>query len=116
MLNNKGAKTKPIWVTEVNYGMVSMTSALALSDATQQSFIVRNNVLLAGSGIQRMQWFSWDMYHQGVKLTNFYDWVNLRPAGKSWQVSHSARSARKTSTASPPRLRQQRSSPSPPHR
>ena len=89
MLNNKGAKTKPIWVTEVNYGMVSMTSALDLPDATQQSFIVRNNVLLAGSGIQRMQWFSWDMWHQGVKLTNFFDWVNLRPAGNSWQVSHS---------------------------
>lgn len=66
--------------------------ATALSDAMQQSYLLRTQALLAGAGAQRMVWFAWDLLHVSVHLTPFFGtgrFVDLTPAGQSWQVGYS---------------------------
>ncbi len=91
MAAGKGIK-KPIYVTEINYGVNGISSATALSDAMQQSYLLRTQALLAGAGAQRMVWFAWDLLHVSVHLTPFFGtgrFVDLTPAGQSWQVGYS---------------------------
>ena len=88
MIAGKGIK-KPIWVTEINYGIKGINDSADYSDATQQAYVIRTQALFAGSGTQRMTWWSWDSLWQGVHLTPDKDWVNLTPAGRSWEVGYS---------------------------
>jgi hypothetical protein len=56
---------KPIWNTEINYGMRSGsnggTKAVPIAAATQASYVIRTYLLNASQQVQRVHWYAWDM-------------------------------------------------------
>lgn len=57
--------TKPIWNTEVNYGMrtgtFGGTRAAAVAPARQAALVARTYLLNAARGVKRVHWYSWNM-------------------------------------------------------
>jgi hypothetical protein len=57
--------SKPIWNTEVNYGMrtgsYGGTRALPISAQRQAAYVARTYLLNAANGVRRVHWYSWDM-------------------------------------------------------
>ena len=53
---------KPVWNTEVNYGMPfgGGQAALPLSAAKQAAYVVRTYLLNRANGVDRVYWYSWD--------------------------------------------------------
>lgn len=58
-------RRKPIWNTEVNYGLQSGAlgghRAVRISDAKQASYVVRTYLLNAANGVKRVFWYRYDM-------------------------------------------------------
>jgi hypothetical protein len=50
---------KPIWNTEINYGLVAGRVAAKPGDV-QRAYVARTFLLNAASGIQRVFWYAWD--------------------------------------------------------
>lgn len=53
---------KPVWTTEVNYGLVkggSTDPVVELGPARQAAFVVRTYLLQAAAGVQRVYWYGW---------------------------------------------------------
>jgi hypothetical protein len=63
--------TKPIWNTEINYGMRSVGAAPISADA-QAAYVLRTYLLNAANGVQRVDWYAWDMGYlpNGTTLGN----------------------------------------------
>ena len=57
--------TKPIWNTEINYGMQSGslggTKAATITAERQAAYVIRTYLLNAARGIKRVYWYSYDM-------------------------------------------------------
>jgi hypothetical protein len=55
--------SKPIWNTEINYGLQIGGGGTAgkISTARQQAYVVRTFVLNAANGVKRVYWYSWDL-------------------------------------------------------
>ena len=54
--------TKPVWTTEVNYGMVkggSTDPVVDLSPARQAAFVARTYLLQAAADVRRVYWYGW---------------------------------------------------------
>ncbi|HZP61172.1 MAG TPA: glycosyl hydrolase [Opitutaceae bacterium] len=54
-----GGKTKPIWVTEVGWGIQdgSTSGQMAIDETTQAKFLVRAYALLLSAHVQRIYWY-----------------------------------------------------------
>lgn len=56
---------KPIWNTEVNYGMrtgtYGGTPAIPISDSAQAAYVVRTYLLNAANKVKRVHWYSYDL-------------------------------------------------------
>ena len=63
--------SKPIWNTEINYGMRSVGAA-PISTAAQAAYVLRTYLLNAANGVQRVDWYAWDMGYlpNGTTLGN----------------------------------------------
>ncbi|MGZ4593899.1 MAG: hypothetical protein ACXV3C_08525 [Actinomycetes bacterium] len=60
--------TKPIWNTEVNYGMAGGGTGVTpppISSARQAAYVVRTYVLNANARIERVFWYAWDLQSIG---------------------------------------------------
>lgn len=51
--------SKPIWNTEVNYGMTGKP-VRALSNSRQAAYVARTYLLNAANGVQRVYWYGWE--------------------------------------------------------
>ncbi len=54
--------TKPLWNTEINYGLVSGGSAdpvLELGEERQAAYVIRTYLLNASAGVRRVFWYGW---------------------------------------------------------
>lgn len=71
---------KPIWNTEVNYGMTGKP-VKALSNSRQAAYVARTYLLNAANGIQRVYWYGWET--QSIVSTRMVtsDLSSLTPAG-----------------------------------
>jgi len=95
--------TKPIWNTEVNYGMrtgtFGGTRAAAIPPARQAAYVARTYLLNAAKGVKRVHWYSWNMGYLAsggtlgnTLLTNPSDGTTRTLAGnafalvKGWMV------------------------------
>jgi len=56
----KNGVQKPIWNTEVNYGLIGGQTVSPLSAARQASYVARTYLLNAANGIKRVHWYAWD--------------------------------------------------------
>lgn len=85
----RAARGKPMWNTEVNYGVVGAGSrARKISGAKQAAFVARTLVLNAANSIRRVYWFSW--FPNPAHNTHLAqdDLTTLTRAGRAWQVTH----------------------------
>ncbi|MGZ5399606.1 MAG: hypothetical protein ACXWDM_06290 [Nocardioides sp.] len=88
----QGARGKPVWNTEINYGLVSGASggdpAQKISNARQAAFVARTYLLNAASDVRRVYWYSWTV----GKIANTHlvkaNQTTLTPAGRAYQVVH----------------------------
>ncbi|HEX4699563.1 MAG TPA: hypothetical protein VH857_09420 [Actinomycetes bacterium] len=75
---------RPIWNTEVNYGLTGSSSVRPASTDRQVGNVVRTYVLNAENGVRRVYWYSWDLL--GLSNTPLVqsDRVTLTPAGQAF--------------------------------
>jgi hypothetical protein len=86
MLRNLGVR-KPIWNTEINYGLQTGGGGTArkISGKRQASNVVRTYLLNAAEGVQRVFWYSWEQ--QALANTRMsYRNGGLAPAGKAYRT------------------------------
>jgi hypothetical protein len=84
----KAARKKPVWNTEINYGLLGGPTAKKIPDAKQAAFVARTLLLNAASQVRRMYWYGWA---QG-RIANTHlvqdDRTTLTRAGHTWQEVH----------------------------
>ena len=89
--------SKPIWNTEVNYGMrggtFGGTRARSISSELQASYVIRTYLLNAAKGVRRVHWYTWNMgYLPGggtlgnTMMTNPANGTSRTLAGKSFAL------------------------------
>lgn len=92
--------SKPIWNTEVNYGMrtgpYGGTKASPISAERQAAYVIRTYLLNGSRGIKRVHWYTWNMgYLAGggtlgnTLLVNPSDGTTLTLAGKAFGLVRS---------------------------
>lgn len=83
----RAARSKPIWNTEINYGLLGGPTAKEIPDAKQAAFVARTLVLNAASPIRRVYWYAWAVGHIANTHLVEDDRTTLTRAGRAWQVS-----------------------------
>jgi len=86
MLSALGVR-KPIWNTEINYGLQTGGggTAKSVSPRRQAAFVARTYVLNAANGVKRTFWYAWDLQSlANTKLT--FPSGNLTRAGTAYKV------------------------------
>ena len=82
---------KPIWNTEVNYGLVSgpvpEAGVTPLSSIRQVGNVLRTFTLNAQHGVSRVYWYSWDMLAMSNTRLVETDRSTLTPAGRSFATA-----------------------------
>ena len=84
----KAARSKPMWNTEINYGLLGGPTATPIPAAKQAAYVARTLVLNAASSIRRMYWYSWA---QGdIANTHLVqdDRTTRTRAGNAWNQVH----------------------------
>ena len=82
------ARKKPVWSTEINYGLRGGPAADPIPSSKQASYVARTLLLNAGSPLSRLYWYGWA---QGpVANTHLVqdDRTTLTRAGKTWTRVH----------------------------
>jgi hypothetical protein len=97
----KGARTqltrrgvpsnKPIWNTEVNYGLATGGSGASgsLSGSKQAAYVVRTYLLNAAQKIKRVHWYAWDRPQLGSTKMVLADGSTPTLAGKAFALAQS---------------------------
>lgn len=78
---------KPIWNTEINYGLKTGGGGGArdIANAKQAAYVARTYLLDAANGVKRTFWYSWDL--RGVANTDLTKPdESLTPAGRAYGV------------------------------
>ena len=77
--------TKPIWNTEVNYGLTGLPVSPA---ATKQQIanVARTYLLNAANRVERVYWYGWDQQQIVDTLTTYADGVTVTPAGRAFRT------------------------------
>jgi hypothetical protein len=89
--------SKPIWNTEINYGMQSGsrggTGASTITDGRQAAYVIRTYLLNSARGIKRVFWYSYDMSYLptggtlgNTRLTSPANGSTLTTAGKAFYL------------------------------
>ena len=93
-----GKRAKPIWNTEVNYGMrtgtFGGTSAATITAQRQAAYVIRTYLLNAAKGVQRVHWYSYNMNNLpsggtlgNTLMTNPSDGTTPTLAGKALRLT-----------------------------
>jgi hypothetical protein len=82
----QAARGKPMWNTEINYGLRGGPPAKEIPAAKQAAYVGRTLLLNAANQVQRIYWYAWG---QGA-IANTHlvqdDRSTLTAAGKAWDV------------------------------
>ena len=82
---------KPIWNTEVNYGLVggpvSGAAARPISSDRQVGNVMRTFVLNASNRVSRVYWYSWDLLGMSNTPLVQADQITLTPAGQAFATT-----------------------------
>ena len=85
MLRAAGVR-KPIWNTEINYGLLGGGTAKTVAADTQAAYVGRTFLLNAASDVKRVYWYSWDLQRLANTRLTFADGVTLTRAGTAYNV------------------------------
>lgn len=86
ILKQQGVK-KPIWVTEINYGVGGVNEAAVISERKQAENVAKTLPLFASLGVKKLMWFGWDVKWVNTFLTPFGVFTRLTRAGRTWSVA-----------------------------
>ena len=83
--------TKPIWNTEINYGLETggTGASSGISDQLQASYVLRTFLLNAANGIQRVHWYAWDRPTLGNTRLTYASTGGATLAGKAFALAQS---------------------------
>jgi hypothetical protein len=85
----QAAVTKPVWNTEINYGLLGGGTAKRIPAAKQAAFVARTYLLNAANNVKRVYWYSWDLQRlANTSLTQDND-TSLTQAGTAYKVVRS---------------------------
>ncbi|WP_167305924.1 GH39 family glycosyl hydrolase [Nocardioides euryhalodurans] len=84
----KAARKKPMWNTEINYGLLGGDTARRISAAKQASFVARTLLLNAASPIRRVYWYRWAVGPIANTHLVEDDRTTLTRAGRAWDTVH----------------------------
>ena len=85
MLRAAGVR-KPIWNTEINYGLLGGGTARKIPRAKEASYVARTYVLNAANKVRRVYWYSWDLQHLANTQLTFANGTSLTRAGHAFRV------------------------------
>jgi polysaccharide biosynthesis protein PslG len=88
MLRQAGV-SKPVWNTEINYGLLGGGSARKISSAKSMSYVARTLVLNAENNVKRTFWYAWDLQHLANTRLTYANGTSLAPAGQAYTVVRS---------------------------
>ena len=79
--------TKPIWNTEINYGLQIGGGGTAkdISAKKEAAFVARTYALNAANNVKRVYWYSWDLQKLANTRLTFAN-GSVTPAGKTYSV------------------------------
>jgi len=80
---------KPIWNTEINYGLLAGGNARTVSSQTQAAYVGRTYLLNAASDVRRVYWYSWNLQALANTSLTSADGVTLTGAGTAYTVVRS---------------------------
>jgi hypothetical protein len=78
---------RPIWNTEINYGLRGGAAAGNIARAREAAFVARTLVLNAESNVKRMFWYAWDLQRLANTELTFADGTTLTRAGVAYKVA-----------------------------
>jgi polysaccharide biosynthesis protein PslG len=84
--------TKPIWNTEINYGLAAGGTGKrppAISSTRQAAYVVRTLLLDANARLERVFWYSWDLRSIGNTLMTTGSTDTPTAAGKAFGLTQS---------------------------
>jgi len=82
------ARHKPVWNTEINYGLLGGDVAKEIPEAKQAAFVARTLLLNAGASVRRVFWFKWIVGDiANTHLVDESDGTTLTRAGRAWGVA-----------------------------
>jgi hypothetical protein len=79
---------RPIWNTEVNYGLLGGGTARNISRAKEAAYVARTLVLNADRNVKRMFWYAWDLQQLANTQMTFADGTTKTRAGVTYDVVH----------------------------
>ena len=83
----RAARGKPIWNTEINYGLLGGDTAKKISDARQAAYVARTLALNAASPVRRVFWYAWALGPIANTHLVENDRTSLTRAGRAWSVA-----------------------------
>jgi hypothetical protein len=102
LLSQEGVDpAKPIWNTEINYGLQGGVPADPAPEERQQANVAKTYLLNAANGIDRVYWYSWDLNTIADTLLVGADAATPTTAGQAfeavqpWLVDHVVQSCAK---------------------
>lgn len=78
---------KPIWNTEINYGLLGGGTARNIARSKEAAYASRTLILNATSNIKRVFWYAWDLQHLANTQLTYANGTSLAPAGKAYAVT-----------------------------
>ena len=88
MLRQAGVR-KPIWNTEINYGLLGGGTARKISRDRQAAYVARTFMLNAVNNVKRVYWYSWDLQNLANTALTYDNDTSLTSAGVAYKVVRS---------------------------
>jgi polysaccharide biosynthesis protein PslG len=85
MLSRAGV-SKPIWNTEINYGLLGGGSANNITRAKEAAYVARTLVLNAENNVKRMFWYAWDLQNLANTQLTYTNGTSVTQAGTAYKV------------------------------
>jgi hypothetical protein len=90
ILSSRGVRGKPIWNTEINYGLTGRgTTARNISRRREAANVARTFVLNAANGVKRVYWYAWDLHGIANTEMTYRNSATLAPGGVAFKVTSS---------------------------
>ena len=77
--------TKPIWNTEVNYGLTGLPVS-PTNTKQQAANVARTYLLNAANRVERVYWYGWDQQQIVDTLLTYADGITVTPAGRAFRT------------------------------
>jgi len=85
MLHQAGV-SKPIWNTEINYGLLGGGTAKHIARTKQAAYVGRTYLLNAAAGIKRVYWYAWDIQSLANTQLTFGNGTSVTSAGVAYET------------------------------